>query len=310
NCKNIYFSKKIKKIDRIIETLLMVINCKYIFLTSSSNLNKFAIFISKILKKHVYYIMHGSLSYEDEINGLLERVKQDNKYENFIFKNVDKIFCVSEKFMDFMKKREYKYRDKFDYNYNCLDYSKLIKIPRCNNYITDILLIGGDMPRKNNKVICDAIKKINDELSTNITCTVVGKNYESTNFFDKYDFVEYIEFLPRDKLMQLMGKSKLNILNSSFETFGLSIIEALIIGSSILISNKVGSIGILENVRETDIIYDTSDIEEISNKIRLILEKPNNNRLINSINLDVILPQNAAFNLLKKVGLNYEDYCK
>ena len=78
-----------------------------------------------------------------------------------------------------------------------------------------------------------------------------------------------------------MYQSSLYIQKSSFETFGLAVIEALSAGCSLLISNEVGCKDLFETIRDTDIIFDITNEEEIFVKIEYLLREPNNQRMVN-----------------------------
>jgi glycosyltransferase involved in cell wall biosynthesis len=55
--------------------------------------------------------------------------------------------------------------------------------------------------------------------------------------------------------------------NSSFETFGLAVCEALSAGSELLIAKNVGAISVIDNLTEKNIINSPDDIDEIAKKI-------------------------------------------
>ncbi len=70
-----------------------------------------------------------------------------------------------------------------------------------------------------------------------------------------------------------MKQSDLYIQNSSFETFGLAVCEAIACNCKILLSKHIGALSIIKNLDEDMIINDNTDINEISEKINKIYIK-------------------------------------
>lgn len=306
NEEDILYSYANSKVGRIIELTIKTLLCKYIVFCSSSQLNIYGIKLAKLLNKKKIYIMHGYESYEYKMNNnYIEDYKyiKIKKYEKFIFENVDKIICVSKCFMHFMIKNESKYKYKFDYNFNGININEVKQLSRNSSKkkSNQIVSIGGGMKRKNNIAICRAISIINKRYSLDIKYIVIGSGYTDKDEICKYDFVEYYEKLPNNKVIKIMNESSLYIQNSYMETFGIAILEALYSGCNCLISQYVGSKDILNNIEENDIIFDPDDIDEIITKILNIFKIPNNKRLRESIEEDIILPSNCSRQLLKKI---------
>lgn len=307
NENGILYSDAISKVGRIIELIIKTLLCKYIVFCSSSQLNVYAIKFSKLLNKKIFYIMHGYESYEYKMNNNNiedDKYRSIKKYEKFIFENSDKIFCVSKTFMDFMIENESKYKYKFDYNFNGVNLDELKKL---NNKSTEkniyqIVSIGGGMKRKNNIAVCKAISIINERYNLNLKYIVIGAEGTDKDEICKYDFVEYYEKLTHTAVIEIMNKSKIYIQNSYFETFGISILEALYSGCDCLVSQYVGSKDLLNNIEENDIIFNPDDYNEIAIKILNIFKIQNNKKLIENFREDIVLPLNSSNQLLKKIN--------
>ena len=91
------------------------------------------------------------------------------------------------------------------------------------------------------------------------------------------------------------------IQNSSFETFGLAPIEALIAGCNLLISNEIGAKGVLTTTEDKDIIFDTDSIEGIAGKIHELIIDGNYDRLRKGLSEKEIRYGRAAGLLLEKI---------
>lgn len=306
--KNIMYSDANNKIIRIIELLLKIFLADCVCFCSLSKINIVGIKISKIFRKKMFYIMHGYLQYESSIN--FENIDQDHLYnirafEKYIFKNVNKIICVSKMHMNFMKINEPEFENKFDYNFNAIDVEEIqnIKNSVCkkerNPY--QLISLGGGMRRKNNLIVCQAIEKLNKENKLNIKYIVIGLPYTDKEEICRYDFVSYFDSLPRKIVLEYFIKSNLYIQNSIFETFGLAPIEALLAGCSLLISNEIGAKDVISTLNEEDVISNTNDIAEIARKIKNLLANGNSDRLREGLLIQEIQYDKAAKLLLRKM---------
>lgn len=260
NCKN-HFS-------RIVEMIFKILISENILFCSFSKIDIYGIKICKLLKKNTFYLMHGYVKYEQQINNNYNQNKI--KIENYILNNVDKVFCVSKKFMNYMNKLNY--NTTFDFVYNGIEFKENSNLKNKKNEY-QIISTGGGVPRKNNLIICEAIKKINETSKKKLKYIVIGNACGKQDQFLKYDFVEYYEYLPHDECLKKMSESSLYIQNSLFETFGLAIAEALNCGCKLLISKNVGIIDVLNNINSNEIINNPNDIEEISKKILIVSDQ-------------------------------------
>lgn len=288
----VMYVKYYKMVTRFIEMLINTLKSDAVCICSFSKVDFISIRISKILRKKVFYIMHGWIEYETKING--ESIEKRNQQERQIIKNVDKIYCVSEIFRNFMLENMPEYKNKFEYVYNGIEWKNISHFKKSNikkeNY--QILSTGGLIPIKHNLNVCEAIKKINDNQNKKIKYVIIGKGYGLQTNLQRYDFVEYYEELSYEDVMEKMQESYIYIQNSEFETFGLAVIESLANNCNLLVSKNVGANKIINSLDENDIIMDFLSVDEISKKIRNLFENPNNKRLFESINKE----ENSAFN--------------
>jgi len=306
--ENIIFSKAKNKLTRVLELLYKTLFSDCICFCSYSKLNFLGLKIARIFNKKTFYIMHGYKTYEYKINKNFisaEEIKRINYEEKKLIKSVDKVFCVSKRFMEFMKKAEPDCKNKFDYNFNPVELEKIKNIinnkSKKNNQIVSI---GGGMKQKNNLNVCKAIDKLNKEKKLDLKYVVIGLPYTDKNKILSYDFVTYYDTVSHEKVLEILSESYLYIQNSIFETFGLSVIEALACNCNLLISDKVGALDIFETITSEDIIYDANNIDEISKKIEKILLKGNFYRLQKGLRWNEIDYRISAKNLLRKIN-NY-----
>jgi len=308
----IYLSDRIKfvysknKIVRTIQILTRLTQSKAVILSGISRANIIVFKLKKITGTKIVYLMHGSVTKENEIN------KTSNSYaeslERYHLTNSDQIVCVSKRFMEWMHEQYPEFSHKFNYVTNGVDWSLLSKrnieklkdrqLQRENNYI---MSIGGGMPRKNILRICEAINQINKEESLNLKLIVLGGQGKDIEKIIKYPFVEFYGVVPYDKVFEYYHKSNVYIQNSSFETFGLAPIEALLSGCNLLVSKEVGALDLIGGISELDIIYDTNNVNEIREKILNVLSNTNNERLLSGININNTSVEHQAKSLLKLI---------
>ena len=276
------YSLVTNKFIRIIELIIKILISKNICFSGFSNINYLGIRLCKLFNKRCFYIMHGYLKKEYEINNTSDDKKL--KLENYILNNVNKVICVSESFMNYMKNEGY--RTSFAYFYsnvpNSINNKKTIKDKNM------IMSTGGLLPIKNNLIICEAIEELNKKRNNDnkIKYVIVGNSNGQYDRIKNYDFVKFYETVPHKKCMELMGNAYLYIQNSIFETFNLSIMESLEKGCNVLMSKNLGITGIFKNIDIDNLIENVNDKKEIEIKIDKILNHPNNESMISNIDFE------------------------
>jgi glycosyltransferase involved in cell wall biosynthesis len=308
NSSDMLYSDSKHKLTRVLELIYKTIISDIICFCSPSKANIIGILIAKLFRKKTFYIMHGYLTFETRINNTFQDEKEINsihKYEKFILMNVEKVFCVSKKFMEFMKNKEEGITEKFDFNNNGIDLleieNKVQEYKKLKKH-NQIVSIGGGMRQKNNLTVCRAIEKLNKEENMDLTFIVIGLPYTDKESICSYEFVTYYDYLPHKYILEILAESNLYIQNSIFETFGLAVIEALASNCNLLISDNVGASGVIETIMEDEIIFNTWDIEEISGKIKWILMNANVDRLRSGLLREEIEFDKTSNLLIQKIS--------
>lgn len=259
---HMFFCLSNNKIIRIFHLFSKILFLNIVIISGYSGLNRLFLKILRKFRKRTYYLMHGFFAEEvkyKDINN--KKVTIDREYE---FLNlVDIIICVSEKFSVFLKEIYPEFKDKIKFINNGINTSSTIN-NKINHNCYTLISVGGGLKLKNNLTVCRAIAVLED----NIKFIVIGSQAENGCAIKEYPFVEYYDYLTHDEVLEKMCESDLYIQNSYFETFGLSIIEALQCGCNILVGKNIGALSILKNVQENDIINNNDDINEISKKIK------------------------------------------
>ena len=197
NCPdNVMYQKKTGKLARVPELLWKIICCDTVLFSGYSRQNLLGIGAAHMLGRKTAYLMHGCVAYENAINGVPDETMND--CERRTLEGCDAIYAVSGRFAEWLKAQYPEYAHKIDYVINGVDG---IKAPMqvaaenvqdrsgVSNIGRMIFSIGGGMPRKKIKHICEAVKRLNDQ-GYNLTMTVVGDNGLDDEAINAYPFVK------------------------------------------------------------------------------------------------------------------------
>ncbi|MCR5673747.1 MAG: glycosyltransferase family 4 protein [Lachnospiraceae bacterium] len=273
------YQKRRSKILRVPEIFINTVKADVVVYSGYSRQNILGLKIAHLLKKPSAYLMHGCVEYENEIN--LEPDEAMNAVERKTLELADLILAVSARFCEWLKGYYPMYADKIDYVTNGID-TDLIH----NATVRDkaerhmVFSIGGGMPRKKIRYVCEAVKKLREEYDKDMYLCVIGDKGADSDIIDSYDFVENKGLVSFEEAVALFGEAAVFVQNSCFETFGLAPIEALVCGCPILCSKHVGALEIIKDLHDEDVIDNYDDPDEIASKIRFIVENSNAKRLV------------------------------
>lgn len=269
-CKN--------KLLKAAELIAKVIIADCVIMSSLSGFNKLAIKAAKLFGKKTIYYMHGSSRMESamaDIPNLQKDIEDASVYQS------DKIICVSDIFADYVVEEFGVKRDKISVIYNGIQpVEKRVKTPiePCT-----IITTGGGVPGKNNLAICKAVELLNKNNAGYRLIIVDNPTWKkSRQEFESFDFVEYMDAMSHDNLLELFSRCCVYIQNSYYETFCLAVSEAMCQGCSIVSAKNIG-VNKLIGLTDDYIIEDNDDASEIARKIERAFQKPNNESLMAAI---------------------------
>ena len=288
-----YYSHGKTIFQRIIENIYRSVTCDLIFVGDFTRLHLLAIYLGALTGKKVICRVHGHISFEWNMNhseNIQSKIKKIQKLENRFYKHANIIVCVSDLSARKFRLDHPSFNGKVYYCYNALNYKYLLNINKKKltitanqNRVPIILSVGGGMRRKNNLVLAKSIHKLEQITGKAYRFIVVGSPYTDKEKICEYSFVEYYDHVSHSNLMKLMNRADLYIQNSSFDTFGIAAIEALLSGCSLLLSKKMGICEIFNRFEDGDLINNVKDINEIGKKIELLLQRGNRDRLLQSL---------------------------
>lgn len=266
------------KVAKYLSTIINTFRCEVVVVSGMSKVGVYAIKLANLLNKKTIYIMHGCYEIETTLN---EAAVDANsiQMEQYILYSVDLLLPVSERYSQLIQKKYPFCKGKTAYLHNGVEKVEF-------NYSRDgqkkgrIIAVGGDRKLKNNIAVANAVTKLDNSKKL----MVYGHLYHPDDL-PIGNNIEFKGLVSQEQLYKEMSKSELFVLNSTIESFGLTVFDALQCGCSVLISNAAGALDIL-NVTEHDVIYNPMDEDEIAVKIDYLLQNPNNSRLMKDLDFE------------------------
>ena len=272
------YQKRRMKAARALEILINTIRADVVVYSGYSKQNILGLKLAKKMGKPSAYIMHGCVEHENAIN--LEPDEEMNRVERKTMEMSDLILAVSDKFASWLRENYPQFADRIDVLSNGIDTDMIHNARERTEYDRHMIFsIGGGMPRKKIKHICEAVEILRRDFDPDMYLCVIGDKGADSEAINSYDFVKNLGIVTFAEGVSLFHKAALFVQNSCFETFGLAPVEALACGCPILCSKEVGALSILKDVRDTDIIERFDDPCEIASKIRFNVENSNSKRL-------------------------------
>lgn len=270
--------KSTHKYNRFFEAVWKLSSSDIIVASGVSKSGALLFGLARLLRKKAVYIMHGCARHEMQLNKT-PCSKKALLHEAYLIKYSSLVLPVSKQFMNWVKANYPEYAYKTKYLFNGINQELLPKWRQSQDRREGVIAAGGDRRQKMNEELSMAVESL-DGL-TNLT--IYGGLDRPHDEYLRY--TKYAGKIPYDQLMQRLSQAKLLVLNSVFEPFSLVAIEALMCGCSVLLSEKAGVTDLLE-LEECDLIHDPENIKEIQQKIRYLLEHPNNQRIMEKLDVD------------------------
>lgn len=293
NGKITYPRAKMKWV-RAIESIYKIVLAEAVVISSIWSGVNFVTLLALLLKKKVFYLKHGDVRYERDLNHF-DNMEHAISCEYYVMEKCHSIICVSESYMDWCKKRYPEFANKIIYLNNGVD----IKIrEKKEKKARSIAVTGGNRPQKNNYEVYRAVDYLNAHTNKKYTLYVFGKLCVTGIPFLEKDNVIYMGQLEKDKYYNCLDEIQLMVVNSEIESFGLVVADALNTNCSLLISKNVGAKSII-TMSEVDIINDCHNVREIARKIERLVDKENADTLQKSININQVSEKHAADRLVE-----------
>ncbi len=270
------------KVLRAFEIILKVPFSSLLLISGYSKQNLLALKWARVWHRPCAYLMHGCVDHENAINECVDDTM--SRVERKTMEQSTAIFAVSSHFAKWLRTCYPEYSDKISAAVNGVD-TRLLDEQRTGRRADRdphvIFTIGGGMPRKKIKHICEAVDILNTRAGEmKYRLKVIGDTGKDDDVINSYPFVENLGLVGKDTVGSLYEEAALFVQNSCFETFGLAPMEALMHGCSILVSKEVGALELFGSYEDGDVINNWFDKAEIAYKIERLLEYGNAGRLM------------------------------
>ncbi len=266
------------KLARYIELIWKCIMADVVILPSFSTTRD--VKLIRALCRKVVCISHGCLKIETVINSRADTKERVEKDERTAFAAAKVIVCVSEKHMLILSEQYPEFAKKMTFVNNGVDISPRRYVEK---NMRTIAVSGGNRNIKNNVYVCKAVQLLNDA-GYHCKVKIFGRNYPECEDLSKYPCAEYMGQLNKEEYYERLDEIALFVVASELEPFGLVVADALNCHCSILMSHNIGAASIMQT-REEDFVNNPRNINELADRIRHLLEYPNAERLLNSVNV-------------------------
>lgn len=289
---------------RAIEIILKMPGSDIVLLSGYSRQNLLALKWAKKLGKPGVYLMHGCVEHENAINECVD--EQMSRVERRTMELSTAILAVSSRFAGWLKTYYPEYSYKISTAVNGVDTGLLkdmlsgTRISRRDPHM--ILTIGGGMPRKKIKHICEAVLLLNKSGNGEYSLVVIGDSGKDDGAINSYPFVDNRGLVDAAATKRLYREASLFVQNSCFETFGLAPMEALMNGCSVLMSKEIGALELFNRVEDGDIIKNWYDDREIAAKIDRLMKRGNVTRLAEAFDKESSSWEARTTQLLQKLA--------
>lgn len=232
------------------------------------------------LKVPTVVFNHGYMPFENDINGHgFSNIKVKAAIRDLV--NADLVIANSELQAEFLKKQLPDLKNRV--RYVRLGINEFDQAPKCEcktNVKKVVAVSGGDRPIKGNDIVIKAVGLLRDD-GFDVQLKVYGEVVKPD--IENKEWIDYRAQLDRKAFLEELSTVDCFVMNSRHEPFGLSALDALEAGTSLLLSRNCGVKEVLKTT-EYDIIDDCENITEVKDKLLGIFKHPNSDRLFSGIN--------------------------
>lgn len=233
--------------------------------------------------KPIVCFNHGYVPYENEVNNLGLSRRKMNRYRSYL-SDAAAIVANSKYQMKFVADQQPELTSKLLYINNAVNPFEQMKHHTNQEGVIRIAVSGGTRPIKGNGAVAQATKLLNDR-GCKATLAVYGRDYAEDPELSLLSNLPYIEArgqVSHDQFLRDLQSIDVFVMNSKHEPFGLSVLDAIHAGASVLLSEQCGVLGVID-ATEMDLIVDSGNPKEIAEKIVRISNRPNSSRLYQSM---------------------------
>lgn len=265
------------RIARIPDAICGILKSRVTVICSKSSLNRFAVRFAKVVKKPVLYIMHGYASLEAVLNNevLFDSPKHKSlkNYDRLMLSRSERTVCVSPMQMNRLKQDFPEYADRITWIWNAVPLPETQSVSQGKDL--RILSVGADQKIKNCVTLVKAVGLLRRS-GLNCSLILVGQKRDEYEHLSNKDGITWLEPMPHTDLLKLMSTCSIYVQCSLFDTFAMAPVEALLSGSSILVSDRVGCKDLFPSLLPDEILSESEDPVTIAASIRSLADRGGN----------------------------------
>ena len=237
-----------------------------------------------VFGKPVICFIHGYVPFENEINGLGYSERTVKAIIEHL-RTADLIVANSSLQENFVKKQLTECSDRV--KHVCLGVKRFKQCCFDDQRENIIAVSGGTRPIKANEMVAKAVSILRDR-GVDCSFRVYGRRYSDNASLDDLMVLangEYRGQVASDQFVNELRECSVFVMNSRHESFGLSALDAIEAGCSLLLSANCGIAEVM-SIQESDVVNNCEDPIEVADKIEGLLQAPNSKRLFDSIDFD------------------------
>lgn len=242
--------------------------------------------------KPLVCVCHGYAPYERTVNRI-PCSEEERRAQDQLLRSCTLLSGVSQLQAEFLKKCFPDMVDKIRWHNNGVEYiSPREHVPQGHPVIA---VTGGTRPIKNNDLVVRAVGLLAQK-GMPVELRVYGRDYagEGEKWVNNLPpYAKYMGQVTHEEFLDQLTEVDLLVMASIHEPFGLSGVEGLQNGTSLLLSEHCGVSGILD-LTSDDVIPDGASDEDVAQTIENLLEHPNGIRLLSSIDYETASWESSA----------------
>lgn len=272
------------KAARLMDFLPKLAAADIVIAIGGTKLESIAASYMKMMRKKMVVLSHGYLPYENNINHLHFSQTEMMKNRDFLA-GANAVVAVSRHHMHFLEQQQPELIGHVAYINNAINpFIQQVHREYAGHGTLTVAVSGGDRPIKGNENVAKSVQKLRHQgidCRLSVFGDIEGNNPEFDRLLDQ-EWVTNNGQMQHKAFLSELRKADVFVMNSVYEPFGLSALDALEAGCPVLLSSHCGVNDVLD-IRGSDVIRNIKDTDEIGQKILAVAQHSNAYRLYQSI---------------------------
>lgn len=295
-CDEVLHIESQSRLGQILEGMVKGISCEVVIFSNNSMVDVILHSVFQRLQKTCICFNHGYAPMENDINRGTVSKKRMAAIKRHM-QSSDALVANSELQMNLLRGQLRQCGGLLTYVNLGVDYFVQKPVSR-NNERPVISVSGGTRLIKANEVVARAVALLR-ERGIDCELRVYGRNYAPNDDLAAAfasGCATYMGQVSQEEFVEQLRETDVFVMNSRHESFGLSAIDAIRAGCSLLLSKNCGVGGVLA-LEDGDVVLDCESASEVADKIECLLSNPNYERLYRSLDFDDLSWRKAASRL-------------